>query len=81
MKFHYQAQEITLLTLKAPNTTKAEFANTIDPDETAHNELSPPDLQCSPSNVCFLDSDNGISRVFPMSFNFWQNIFFAEYGA
>ena len=24
---------------KAPNTTIAEFANTVDPDETAHNDL------------------------------------------
>ena len=28
-----------MLALKAPNTTKAEFANTVDPDETAHNEF------------------------------------------
>ena len=28
------------LTLKAPNTTKAEFANTVDPDEMAHHESS-----------------------------------------
>ena len=35
-----------ILTLKAPNTTIAEFANTVDPDETAHNEPSRPDLQC-----------------------------------
>ena len=26
-----------LLTLKAPNTTIAEFTNTVGPDETAHN--------------------------------------------
>ena len=37
------------LTLKAPNTTIAEFANTADPDETAHNEPSHLDLQCLPS--------------------------------
>ena len=29
-----------VLTLKAPNTTKAAFANTVDPDGTAHNEPS-----------------------------------------
>ena len=29
-----------VLILKAPNTTIAEFANTVDPDETAHNESS-----------------------------------------
>ena len=34
------------LSLKAPNTTIAEFANTVDPDETAHNL----DLQCLPSS-------------------------------
>ena len=33
-----------------PNTTKAEFANTVDPDETAHKELSHLDLQCLPSS-------------------------------
>ena len=36
------------LTLKAPNTKIAEFANTADPDETAHNEPSQLDLQCLP---------------------------------
>ena len=40
-----------LLTLKAPNTTIAEFANTADPDETAHYEPSHLDLQCLPSKV------------------------------
>ena len=40
-----------MLTLIAPNTTIAEFANTADPDETAHNELSHLDLQCLPSKV------------------------------
>ena len=40
------------LTLKASNTTIiAEFANTADPDETAHNEPSHLDLQCLPSKV------------------------------
>ena len=29
---------IVWLTRKAPNTTIAEFANTVDPDEMAHNE-------------------------------------------
>ena len=33
-----------------PNTTKAEFANTVDPDEIAHNEQSHLDLQCLPSS-------------------------------
>ena len=38
-------------TLKAPNTTIAEFANTVDPDEMAHNEPSHLDLQCLPSSL------------------------------
>ena len=38
------------LTLKAPNTTIAEFAYTVDPDETAHDEPSHLDLQCLPSS-------------------------------
>ena len=41
------------LTLKAPNTTIAEFANTADPDETTHYEPSHLDLQCLPSKVGF----------------------------
>ena len=28
-----------LLTCEAPNTTIAEFANTVEPDETAHNAV------------------------------------------
>ena len=40
-----------MLTLKAPNTPIAEFANTADPDETAHNEPSHLDLQCLPSSL------------------------------
>ena len=36
-------------TRKVPNTTTAEFANTVDPDETARNEPSHLDLQCLPS--------------------------------
>ena len=43
------------LTFKAPNTTIAEFANTADPDETAHNEPSHLDLQCLPSEICFFN--------------------------
>ena len=39
------------LTLKVPNTTIAEFANTVDPDETAHNERSHLDLQCLPYSL------------------------------
>ena len=37
-----------ILTHKAPNTTIAEFANTVDPVETGHNE---------PSRVCHLVFD------------------------
>ena len=38
-------------------------------------------LTINNTNVCFLDSENGISQIFFISFNFWQNIFFAEYNA
>ena len=38
-------------TLKAPNTTIAEFANTVDPDETAYDEQSHLDLQCLLSSL------------------------------
>ena len=41
---------LTNINPKAPNTTIAEFANTADPDETAHNEPSHLDLQCLPSS-------------------------------
>ena len=34
------------LTFKEPNTTIADFAHTVDPNETAQNELSHLDLQC-----------------------------------
>ena len=40
---------LAYLTCNAPNTTIAEFANTVDPDEMAHNEPSHLDLQCLPS--------------------------------
>ena len=43
--------ETQYLTLKAQNATKAEFANTVDPDEMAHNEPSHLDLQCLPSSL------------------------------
>ena len=43
--FSPETNKIKLI-LKAQNTTKAEFANTVDPDETAHNEPSYLDLQC-----------------------------------
>ena len=39
------------LTHKAPQTTIAEFANSVDPDEAAHNDLSHLDLQCLPFSL------------------------------
>ena len=39
------------LTRKAPNTTIAEIANTVDPDEKALNEPSHLDLLCLPSSL------------------------------
>ena len=36
--------------LKVPKTTIAEFVNTLDQDETAHNDSSHLDLQCLPSS-------------------------------
>ena len=49
--FLHPEYKIQALTLKAPNTTKADFANTEDPDETAHNEPSHQDPQCLPSSI------------------------------
>ena len=40
-----------ILTRKAQNTTIAEFANTVDPDERAHNEPSHLDLLCLLSSL------------------------------
>ena len=40
-----------LLTHNTPNRTIAEFTNTVDPDEMAHNEPSHLDLQCLPSSL------------------------------
>ena len=37
----------------SPEKLSNERANTVDPDETAHNEPSHSDLQCFPSNVDF----------------------------
>ena len=39
------------LSHKAPNTIIAEFSNTVDPDETAHNEPSHLGLQCLPFSL------------------------------
>ena len=41
----------SIVTRKAPKTSIAEFANTVDPDETAHNEPSHLDLQCLLSSL------------------------------
>ena len=53
-----------MLNRKAPNTTIAEFANTVNPDETAHNEPSHLDLQCLPSSLRFLNIIQFILQVF-----------------
>ena len=44
---------VKILTSKAPNTKIAEFANTVDPDETAHDKPSHLNLQCLPSSFIF----------------------------
>ena len=41
---------VAMISLKMPNTTKADIANTVDQDETAHNDPSHLDLQCLPSS-------------------------------
>ena len=61
--FH-TATELSYLTLKAPDTTIAIFANTADPDETAHNEPSHLDLQCLPSKVLFFNIKQFLLKVF-----------------
>ena len=47
-------------TCKPPNTTIADFANTIDPDELAHTEPSHLDLQCLHSILIFNKNSNDI---------------------
>ena len=44
-------QCLLLLTLKVPETKIAEFANSIDLDEVAHNEPPHLDLRCLPSSL------------------------------
>ena len=39
------------LTLLAPVTKTAEFMNSVDPDEAAHNELPHQDLHCLLSSL------------------------------
>ena len=43
------------LTLQIPETKTAEFANSIDLDEVAHNEPPHLDLHCLPSSLCILN--------------------------
>ena len=46
-----EKKDVCILTCIVPNTTIAEFANTVEPDETAHFEPSYLDLQCLPSSL------------------------------
>ena len=63
-----------------PNTTTAEFANTIDSDETAYNEPSHLDLQCLPSTL-FFNKMKFILEVFQNFANvILTSAFFALYG-
>ena len=43
--------EISGLTLKVPETKIAEFANSVDLDEVAHNEPPHLELHCLPSSL------------------------------
>ena len=45
-------------------TTKAEFANTVDPDETAHNEPSHLDPQCWSSSILIYNKIQFKMKVF-----------------
>ena len=45
------AYYVILLTLKVPETKIAEFANSVDLDEVAHNEPSHLDLHRLPSSL------------------------------
>ena len=49
------SSEQTLLTLSVPETKIAEFANSVDLDEVAHNEPPHPDLHCLLSNLQILN--------------------------
>ena len=46
---HYHIKYV--LTLKLPETKGAEFANSVDLDEVAHNEPPHLDLHCLPSSL------------------------------
>ena len=43
----------------------AEFADTVDPDKTAHNEQSHLDLQSLPSSLRIFNTIQFIYKVFP----------------
>ena len=58
------AMLLILLYNKAPNTTIAEFANTVDPDETAHIEPSHLELQCLPTSLFFFNTLQFILKAF-----------------
>ena len=55
----------TRLTLKALKTTIAKFSNTVDPDETAHNESSHQDLVFLPCSLRFFNIIQFIFEDFP----------------
>ena len=50
------------------NTTKAEFANTVDPDEMAHHEPSYLDIQCLPSSILIYNLIQFELKVFFLNF-------------
>lgn len=45
-----------LFTLRVSKTKIREFANSVDSDEAAHNELCHPNLSCLPSFFSVLDT-------------------------
>ena len=42
---------VSILILKMPKIKSVEFANNVDPDEVAHNELPHLELLCLPSRL------------------------------
>ena len=76
LKFPIIGYCIDVLTSKAPNTTIAEFASTVDPDETAHHL----DLKCLPSNLIFFNiADVILLSAFLQLYGLTQCIFLTEY--
>ena len=49
LKLGQSSNRVRVLTLSTLYTGPGNYANSVDPDETAHHELSPQDLHCSPS--------------------------------